>query len=83
MSAAENVGRVLAQRCLECGITNVFYGEDEDQNPSEKVNSLFLLLHNSLVVVKVFFSLTCKDLGRMFNHSFPTGAFFFFFFNGD
>ena len=36
VSAAENVGRVLAQRCLECGITNVFY-EEEEGNTSEKV----------------------------------------------
>ncbi|KAK7088142.1 large ribosomal subunit protein uL18m-like [Littorina saxatilis] len=39
VSAAENIGRVLAQRCLECGITNVFFEEEEDQKTSEKMQA--------------------------------------------
>lgn len=37
VSAAENVGRVLAQRSLESGITEVFYEELEEHKNSEKV----------------------------------------------
>lgn len=39
VSAAENVGRVLAQRCLECGITSVFYEEEEGHKKSEKMQA--------------------------------------------
>ncbi|XP_067673364.1 large ribosomal subunit protein uL18m-like [Haliotis asinina] len=35
VSAAENIGRVLAQRCVECGLTSVFYDKTEDNTPSE------------------------------------------------
>ncbi|XP_076473084.1 large ribosomal subunit protein uL18m-like [Babylonia areolata] len=38
-SAAENVGRVLAQRCLESGITHVFYEEEEGHQTSEKMQA--------------------------------------------
>ncbi|GFO08931.1 39S ribosomal protein l18 [Plakobranchus ocellatus] len=39
VSASENVGRVLAQRCLESGITEVFFDEDSDPAISERVKS--------------------------------------------
>ena len=39
------------------------------------------LFHQTqLVLVLVAFFLICKDLGRLFNHSFPYCPFFFFFF---
>ncbi|PVD31310.1 hypothetical protein C0Q70_06722 [Pomacea canaliculata] len=39
VSAAENVGRVLAQRSLESGITEVFYEELEEHKNSEKMQA--------------------------------------------
>ncbi|GFR76200.1 50S ribosomal protein L18 [Elysia marginata] len=39
VSACENVGRVLAQRCLESGITEVFFDEASESTLSEKVSS--------------------------------------------
>ena len=38
-SAAENVGRVLAQRCLQCGITSMTLKPQPDQNQSGKVQT--------------------------------------------
>ena len=38
-SAAENVGRVLARRCLQCGITNMTVKPESTQSASEKVYS--------------------------------------------
>ncbi|KAL8561075.1 hypothetical protein ACOMHN_031019 [Nucella lapillus] len=38
-SAAENVGRVLAQRCLESGIINIFYEQEEGHQSSEKMQA--------------------------------------------
>ena len=35
--AAENIGRVLARRCQECGVTRVFHNEAEQSEDSERV----------------------------------------------
>ena len=37
----------------------------------------------AMMVVAFFFFLACEDFGRMFDNSFPTCAFFFFFLSGD
>jgi ribosomal protein L18 len=37
VSAAQNIGSVLAQRCLEAGITNVFLDDQSDEQMTEKV----------------------------------------------
>jgi hypothetical protein len=37
VSAAQNIGSVLAQRCLEAGITNVFLDDQSDEQMPEKV----------------------------------------------
>ena len=64
-SAAENVGRVLAQRCLEFGITNVFYEEEEGDLTSEKVNAVVpsvLCVSNWILwfPLSLYWSLTMK-----------------------
>jgi len=37
VSAAQNIGSVLAQRCLEAGITNVFLDDQSDEQMPERV----------------------------------------------
>ncbi|KAK7488225.1 hypothetical protein BaRGS_00020532 [Batillaria attramentaria] len=39
VSAAENIGRILAQRCLESGITEVFYDGLDEHQTSEKMQA--------------------------------------------
>ncbi|XP_041347666.1 39S ribosomal protein L18, mitochondrial-like, partial [Gigantopelta aegis] len=37
--AAENIGRVLARRCQECGITRVFHDDAEESDESERLQA--------------------------------------------
>ena len=40
VSAAENIGRVLAQRCRECGIYNMILHMGDNNESSEKVSCM-------------------------------------------
>jgi len=63
LSAAENIGRVLAQRCQESGLTSMVLYTEENSEKSDKVFMLLYLLSISVLFMYLF-------LGRKFIHSF-------------
>ncbi|KAL5017225.1 hypothetical protein ScPMuIL_006814 [Solemya velum] len=49
VSTAANIGRVLAHRCLECGITHVFYDEEPLHAKSEKMQAFLKAIREGQV----------------------------------
>lgn len=60
LSAAVNLGRVFAERCLKAGIVSVFYDPNTDVHGSEKV--FFLHLQGSKSIKTRFKELCCTLL---------------------
>ena len=59
VSAAENIGRVIAQRCKESGITSMALYIPPSKNFSEKV---FMALHNKCVCMCLCFEYLNVDI---------------------
>ena len=49
VSAAQNIGSVLAQRCLEAGITNVFLDDQSDEQMTEKLQAFVTSMEEGCV----------------------------------
>ncbi|KAK6190711.1 hypothetical protein SNE40_002514 [Patella caerulea] len=52
ISAAKNIGRILADRCLQAGITQVFYDEKPEDINSEKMQVFLKALQDGQLVLE-------------------------------
>ena len=48
VTAASNVGRILARRCLEAGLTHVFYDRDTNEKSNKVDINLYIMKDMSL-----------------------------------
>lgn len=50
--AAANVGKMLARRCLEAGLTNIFYDPDSDHENSSKLKAFLKALEDGQITLQ-------------------------------